>query len=208
MPLRGWSEWFGSEPWTKKMSCSEIWPDLSSSGVVVATSYSSGFVCCASASFEGSCMVVCSSSRRALCEPGIMFKQPDGRPHINSGACGWRHEQGRLCSPFSIVASSIAIHTVQVASGRRAQYWPSWCIGTFSVANTVNLLPPPPPVILKYLHAGGKSGAQQMTVLMIENMAATLRPTRGGFAKNDEFQIAMSGPMHCSTMFRMAGSRA
>lgn len=145
MPLRGWSEWFGSEPWTKKMSCSEIWPDLSSSGVVVATSYSSGFVCCASASFEGSCMVVCSSSRRALCEPGIMFKQPDGRPHINSGACGWRHEQGRLCSPFSIVASSIAIHTVQVASGRRAQYWPSWCIGTFAVANTVNLLPPPPP---------------------------------------------------------------
>ena len=32
--------------------------------------------------------------------------------------------------PFSRSESSIASHTVHVASGRMGQYWPSWCIGT------------------------------------------------------------------------------
>ncbi len=55
---------------------------------------------------SGSSLSSCSSKRLFLCEPGMTRKQP-----------------------FSMLESSTAIHTVQVASGRIGQYSPSWCQG-------------------------------------------------------------------------------
>ena len=63
------------------------------------------------------------------------------------------------------MASSQAIHTVQVASGRMGQYSPSWCQGV-------------------------------------------REPLKAGLAKKLEFHSAKSGPITCSTMSRMPGSRA
>ena len=98
---RARSDLLASEPCSKKTSCREIWPGSSSRSTARRSSYSSGRSSWVSVT-PCALTVRWRRSRRSWCEPRMTRRQP-----------------------FSGVAASTAIHTVQVASGRIGQYSPS-----------------------------------------------------------------------------------